>query len=268
MGAAAAGPPRPHPRLRPAALYILPPGTGRDFYSGRAPLPPPFGAGPAGQTDGRTDLLPKHNSTSSPERRTSTRRINATLDRTWRVGLVYTGPGHAAGGAGDVWGASSRSCHTSRSGRLRLRLGAGSGNLPTQPGSLSLGCGLAPWRACWAGQRKERGPGGKAAGRSPGAVSLLLGPGGAEGLQRTFRPGLRLIQNNQNRYGRATPTPCRGAPAAPAGPTATSKPCSPPLEKIGTAEGPRPDPFLQLAVYILTPRFRSICPPSPRLRPP
>lgn len=93
VGAAATGPPRPHPRLRPAALYILPPGTGRDFYSGRASLPPPFGAGPAGQTDGRTDLLPKHNSTSSPERRTSTRRINATLDRSWSVGLMYPGLG-------------------------------------------------------------------------------------------------------------------------------------------------------------------------------
>lgn len=106
MGAAAAGPPRLHPRLRPAALYILPPGTGRDFYSGRAPLPPPFGAGPAGQTDGRTDLLPKHNSTSSPERRTSTRRINATLDRTRSVGWCVQGWTRTAGGAGHVagWG--------------------------------------------------------------------------------------------------------------------------------------------------------------------
>lgn len=108
MGVAAAGLPRPHPRLSPVALYILPPGTGRDFYSGRAPLPPPFGAGPAGQTDGRTDLLPKHNSTSSPERRTSTRRINATLDRTWSVGLMSAALGLQ--GRWDVGGPSVQSC--------------------------------------------------------------------------------------------------------------------------------------------------------------
>lgn len=94
-------PPPPAPRR---LVHILPPGTGRDFYSGRAPLPPPFGAGPAGQTDGRTDLLPKHNSTSSPERRTSTRRINATLDRTQSVGWCVRGWTHTAGGAGRVAG--------------------------------------------------------------------------------------------------------------------------------------------------------------------
>lgn len=131
MGVAAAGLPRPHPRLRPAALYILPPGTGRDFYSGRAPLPPPFGAGPAGQTDGRTDLLPKHNSTSSPERRTSTRRINATLDRTWSVGLVYPVPGPCHRGAGVSGGHLPSRAASQRQGRCRRS--AGDGSLPTQP---------------------------------------------------------------------------------------------------------------------------------------
>lgn len=128
MGAAAAGPPCPHLRLRPAALYILPPGTGRDFYSGRAPLPPPFGAGPAGQTDGRTDLLPKHNSTSSPEHRTSTRRINATLDRTWSVGLVYPGLGLLCRGrlGGVFWCCCTLECRWHRPS-------AGSGSLFTQP---------------------------------------------------------------------------------------------------------------------------------------
>lgn len=77
--------PAPTPACAPPPCTYSWPATGRDFYSGRVSLPPPFGAGPAGQTDGRTDLLPKHNSTSSSERRTSTRRINATLDRIWSV---------------------------------------------------------------------------------------------------------------------------------------------------------------------------------------
>lgn len=111
-------PARPHPRLRPAALYIFPPGIGRDFYSGRAPLPPPFGARPAGQTDGRTDLLPKHNSTSSPERRTSTRRINATLDRIRSVGLMCPGLGTLLG----CLGGPSQSGSTSEAGAARVRL--------------------------------------------------------------------------------------------------------------------------------------------------
>lgn len=178
MGVAAAGLPRPHPRLRPAALYILPPGTGRDFYSGCAPLPPPFGAGPAGQTDGRTDLLPKHNSTSSPERRTSTRRINATLDRTWSVGLMYPvlGPCHrgagVSGGRLPSWAASQRQGQCRRS--------AGDSSLTTQPWVRSLplsGCASVPFRKqaiffhpegpAWQDKPRENSPEGKAVGICP-----------------------------------------------------------------------------------------------------
>lgn len=129
--------PAPTPACAPPpCTYSHPPGTGRDFYSGRAPLPPPFGAGPAGQTDGRTDLLPKHNSTSSPERRTSTRRINATLDRTWSVRLMYPMLGPCHGGAGMSGGWLPSRAGSQRQGRCRYS--AGNGSRPMWPQGRAL----------------------------------------------------------------------------------------------------------------------------------